>query len=62
MVNVNIASKIQLEKLPGIGPAIANRIIEHRRKYGNFNDLDDLEKIKGIGSKKIEKLKGYTAF
>jgi len=56
-ININTANLTDLEKIPGIGPAIANRIIEYRKTYGNFSSLDDLRKVKGIGDKKLKMMK-----
>lgn len=62
IVNINSASQNELEKIPGIGVQIAGEIIEHRSKIGGFQTFEDLEKIKGIGRKKIEIIKRYITF
>jgi competence protein ComEA len=62
IINVNTAAATELERLPQIGPAIAGRIIAHRQQHGAFSSLDDLEKVKGIGPKTIEKLEGKVSF
>jgi competence protein ComEA len=56
-VNVNTASADQLDALPGIGPALAARIIEYRTKNGAFKKLEDLMNVRGIGEKNFLKLK-----
>ena len=56
-VNVNTASATDLQKLPGVGPAMAARIIEYRDKNGGFKKLEDLMNVKGIGEKTFLKLK-----
>ena len=56
-VNLNTATTEQLETLPGVGPAMAKRIIEHRTKSGKFTKIEDLLNIKGIGEKKFQKIK-----
>jgi comEA protein len=59
-ININEANSEQLCSLPGIGPATAKRIIEYRKNNGNFTKIDDLIQIKGIGSKKLAKIKPYV--
>lgn len=56
-VNLNSATAEQLETLPGIGPAMAKRIIEHRAKNGKFTKLEELLNVKGISEKKFQKMK-----
>lgn len=56
-VNINTADKAELEKLPGIGPALAERIIEARNTKGPFRDGADLKKVPGIGEAKFAKIK-----
>ena len=56
-MNINTASADDLEKLPGIGPALAERIISHRQANGPFSSLDDLTDVPGIGKAKLEALK-----
>jgi len=62
IINVNTASQKELEKLPGIGPEIARRIIEYRQSKSRFSMPDDLKKVKGIGDKKIELVKEHIVF
>jgi competence protein ComEA len=57
-VDLNTADAKALEKLPGIGPAKAQAIVEHRSKNGAFKTVDDLKKVDGIGDKTFESLKG----
>src|SRR5262245_46327404 len=47
-ININTASSSQLQVLPGIGPALAGRIIEYRTRNGAFRSIDDLDNVKGI--------------
>lgn len=56
-LNVNKATQAELELLPGIGPAMAKRIIEFRSAHGSFKRIEDLDKVKGIGPKTLDKLR-----
>ena len=56
-VNLNVATNADLEKLPGIGPALAARIIDYRQKQGGFKKVEDLMNVRGIGEKNFLKLK-----
>lgn len=55
-ISINSASYEQLQTLPGIGPALANRIIEYRKEH-SFQCLEDIKNIKGIGDVLFEKIK-----
>jgi competence protein ComEA len=56
-ININSADKSELDGLPGVGPTLAERIIEYRQTNGSFSDIDELKKVPGMGSSKFEKLK-----
>lgn len=56
-ININTADLQKLQALPGIGPAYARRILDYRKKNGLFQSIDELIRIKGIGKKRLEKLK-----
>jgi competence protein ComEA len=56
-VNLNTATAAQLDALPGIGKATAERIIEYRQKNGAFKKAEDLMNVRGIGEKNFLKLK-----
>ena len=60
-VNVNSASVEQLQLLPRIGPAVAQRIVEHREKNGDFKSAEDLMLVRGIGESTFDLLKPYVA-
>lgn len=56
-ININRATLRQLDSLDGIGPVIAGRIIEYRKKNGSFLTVDDLQKVSGIGAAKFAQIK-----
>lgn len=61
-VNVNTADAGVLESLPGIGPALAQRIIDHREQFGPFGSLKDLDAVSGIGPAMLERLDGQVSW
>jgi competence protein ComEA len=56
-VNINTASLEELQKLPRIGPQIAQRILDFRKENGNFKKIEDVLKVRGIGEKVYDQLK-----
>ena len=56
-VNLNTATVDQLETLPGVGRATAQRILDYRQKVGGFKKIEELMNVKGIGEKSFLKLK-----
>ncbi len=58
-IPLNRATAEDLDRLPGIGPGTAKRIVEHRQARGSFSSLGQLMEVKGIKDKTFEKLKGY---
>jgi len=58
-VNINTADSTQLQLVPGIGPSTAEKILQMRKSYGAFKSLNDLMAIRGIGPKRLEKMKKY---
>jgi competence protein ComEA len=55
-ININTAGAAELDKLPGVGPALAGRIIQYRTEHGSFARPEDLENVSGIGAKTYEKM------
>ncbi len=56
-ININTATLEELDVLPGIGPAIAQRIIDYRSQNGAFKQIDDLKKVRGIGDALFSQIK-----
>jgi len=61
-INVNTSLTDDLLKLPGVGPVLAERILKFRDENGPFKSIDELDKVKGIGSSKLERLRGRICF
>lgn len=61
-INVNTASQAELELLPGVGPKLAQRILDDRAKNGNYKSLKDLDRVSGIGVKTLERLAPLVTF
>lgn len=57
LVNLNTANVAQLEALPGVGRATAERIVEYRQKNGGFKKAEDLMNVRGVGEKSFLRLK-----
>ena len=58
-IDINSASSVQLQEVPGIGPATAEKILAMRKSYGAFKSVDDLLSVRGIGPKRLEKMRKY---
>ena len=55
-ININLASVVELEQLPGVGPATAKAIVAYREKFGAFLKVEDLLKVRGIGPAKLSEI------
>ncbi|MBT9130789.1 MAG: ComE operon protein 1 [candidate division WS2 bacterium] len=56
-ININTATQVSLETLPGIGPALASRIISYRQTNGPFKTIEEIKEVSGIGDKRFEDIK-----
>jgi competence protein ComEA len=56
-VNLNRAGVDELRTLPGVGPVLAQRMVEWRKAHGRYRTVDDLQEVKGIGKKRLEQLR-----
>ncbi|AEG59336.1 competence protein ComEA helix-hairpin-helix repeat protein [Desulforamulus ruminis DSM 2154] len=56
LININTADETELDRLPGIGPALASRIIQYREINGSFQSIEDIKNVSGIGDKKYADL------
>lgn len=59
-VNINSATEADFENLPGIGPVLAQKIVDYRDQHGPFRSIQDLMKVSGIGQKKFDSLSAYV--
>lgn len=57
LININTADSSQLQRLTGVGPSTAEKIINYRKEYGGFKTIEDIKNVSGIGEKTFEKLK-----
>jgi len=60
LVSINEASREELERLPGIGPALAARIVEHRERFGRFRRAEHLLLVRGISERRFLRLRPYV--
>lgn len=58
-ININQAGLDELTQLPGIGPVIAQRIIEYREEHGVFETADEILNVRGIGTARLEQIKAF---
>lgn len=59
-IDVNTATVAELERLPQVGPTLAQRIVEERAARGRFRSVEDLRRVRGIGPKTYEGLRDYV--
>ena len=59
-VNINTAGLGELQRLPGIGPAMGQRIIDYRTEHSRFQSVEELVEVRGIGSKTLEKMRPFV--
>ena len=58
-INLNLATEREYDNLPGIGPKLASEIIKDRNTNGRFNSVSDINRVKGIGDAKFQKMEPY---
>ena len=58
-ININKANSSDLQQISGIGPSLAEKIINYRNSNGKFNSIEELKNVSGIGDKKFESIKEY---
>jgi competence protein ComEA len=59
-ISINSGDLTELEKLPGVGPSLAQKIIDYRTEHGPFQSTDDLRNVRGIGEKRLAKIAPYV--
>ncbi len=59
-ININIASQDELEKLPGIGPGLARRILEHRNRFGKFRRPEHLIMVRGLSDRRFREMRAFV--
>jgi competence protein ComEA len=57
-LNINLATEKQLQTLPGIGPSLAQRIVEYRQSRGPFSSPQQITEVRGIGQKTYQRIQG----
>ena len=58
-VSINLAPRSELERLPGVGPALAARIVEHRERHGPFRRVEHLLLVRGISERRLRELRPF---
>jgi competence ComEA-like helix-hairpin-helix protein len=59
-VNINRATREELERLPGVGPALAARIVEHRERHGEFRRVEQLLVVRGFSERRFAELRAHV--
>ncbi|MDM7460826.1 MAG: helix-hairpin-helix domain-containing protein, partial [bacterium] len=59
-IDLNTATAEQLEAIPGIGPVLAQRIVDYRHAHGRFHSVEELLEVSGIGPKRLENMRPYV--
>ncbi len=59
-ININTAGRSELERLPGVGPATADKILAYRKQHGGFTSVDELLNVRGIGPKKLSDMRPFV--
>ncbi len=57
LININTANEETLDKISGVGPSTAKKIIEYRESKGYFTEIEDLMNVEGIGQSKFDQMK-----
>jgi len=60
-IDPNTADEGELDRLPGVGPALARAIVAHRERHGRFRSLGDLERVPGLGSSTVDRMEPHVA-
>lgn len=60
LVNINTATAGELERLPGIGPVFATKIVSYRKDIGVYSSIEELKDVNGIGNKKFEAIRNLV--
>lgn len=58
-IDINSADEQALQRVPGIGEALAKRIVDFRKQHGPFERVEDLMKVRGIGERSFEKMRPF---
>jgi competence protein ComEA len=61
-IHINVATLDELQRLPGVGPALAQKIVDYRTEHGPFTSMADLDNVSGIGESRLKEWEGKIAF